>query len=168
MKTLLWIALALAILIAVPVAVFAAGVTGVLFHVWPTSWPDQQLRIGDEQLAALRELRAQSKFHEYMAPPMHYPGAPNDAVRLEAQALVDGIIDELVATLPRQPRKSQVLATFKRRIAPAQFWDTEERERIAAYLDEIMTVAGMNGSNDLINVWLRGLPYNLLSRLFGR
>jgi hypothetical protein len=76
----------LAIVVTLAGAVFVAGLTGVLFRVWPTSWPDQQLRVTDFEIAALRRLRAVPKF--YPDTKLFYPGAAEEVTRAKCKALM--------------------------------------------------------------------------------
>ncbi len=98
--------------IAVVLASFVlAGVLGLYFYIWPTSLQDQSLAITPEVIERLKALMHERKFDP--DPSTFYPGAVDEPSRAVAQAEIDAVIDSLIRQLPRQPRKSVVLKTFK-------------------------------------------------------
>jgi hypothetical protein len=147
----------LAIVVMLVGAVFVAGLTGVLFAVWPTSWPDQPLPATESAIAALQRLRAEGKF--YPDAKLFYPGAVNETTRAGCQALVDDLLSELIASVKTAPRKSRVLSAIKVTLAKASCFDSEEQDRLGSYLEEILRILDIDSSNELINVWRYGFPY---------
>lgn len=145
------------IVIALALTIFIAGITGLLFQLWPTWWPDQSLRFGEKKISFLVRLRSEPKFTE--APELYYPGAADEATRIRAETLINELINELVSGLPAAPRKSFALSAFKRTLAVANDFDTEDQERLGLYLQQIMDVLGIASSNELLNVWRLGFPY---------
>lgn len=149
-------------LFAVLSLVFIAGVTGLLFVVWPTGLGDHSLNITPASLASLRELRSERKFVEDI--PNHYPGAPNEATRVIAQLAVDGLLDDLTAELLRSQRRSFVLVKMKVALATFQPTDSEEREQLLRYFERILRATGIENSGELFNVWRYGFPYGWIQR----
>ncbi|WP_295951290.1 DUF4844 domain-containing protein [Rhodoferax sp.] len=149
-------------LLAVLALVFIAGVTGLLFVVWPTGLGDNSLNITPVSLASLRELRNEQKFVEDM--PNHYPGTPNEAIRVIAQLAVDGLLDDLTAELLRNQRRSFVLAKMKAALTTFQPTDSEEREQLLRYFERILRATGIDNSGELFNVWRYGFPYGWIQR----
>lgn len=152
----------LAALIAIAALVLVLGLSGALFFLWPTSFPDQSLRITPEVLAELQALKDERKF--VRDENTFYPGAPTEAVRASAQASVDAIIQSLVTELPPHPRRSVVLAKFKRALIGLEQHESEERDQALVYLHRIMSIVGVNNSGELLNVWRYGLPYGWFLR----
>jgi Domain of unknown function (DUF4844) len=149
-------------LLAVLVLVYIAGVTGLLFIVWPTSLGDHPLNITPASLADLRELRKERKFVEDI--PNHYSGAPNEAIRAIAQLAVDGLLDDLTAELSQNQRRSFVLAKMKAALIAFQPTDSEEREQLLRYFERILRATGIGNSGELLNVWRYGFPYGWIQR----
>ena len=139
---------------------FALGFLGVLFRLWPTSWPDEEIAITPDKMARLTEMRKQSKFHETMRP--FYPGARSEPIRREAEFSVNSVIDKLITGLNASPRKSFVLATFKPVLNDSTHFDSEERDQMSEYFGQILEILGVESSNELLNVWRYGLPYGWL------
>jgi hypothetical protein len=115
------------------------------------------MRFGDAERRALGALKAEPKF--VADETLYYPGARNDVVRRQAEALVNGLIDDLLVELPNKPRKSTVLRAFKRTLIAAKGLDTEDQERLGLYLNQVMDALGVASSNELLNVWRLGFPY---------
>jgi hypothetical protein len=147
----------LAIVVTLVGAVFVAGLTGVLFAVWPTSWPDQQLPVTDSEIAALQRLRAEHKF--YPDAKLFYPGAIDEATRARCDALVNDLLSQLIASVKTTPRKSRVLSALKATLSNASRLDSEEQDRLGSYVEEILRILDIDSSNELINVWRYGFPY---------
>lgn len=142
------------------VSILIAGFTGLIFDLWPTSWPDQTLQVTPEVVSRLQALRRIAKF----APDekLHYPGAMQNPSREVAQAVVDTLIQNIEEGLPAEPRKSFVLAMFKVVLSAAKRWDSEDQDRLAGYLTDIMDIVGVRTSNELLTVWRYGFPYGWL------
>ncbi len=125
--------------------------------MWPTNFADHSLNITPEVIDELNKLALERKFD---ADKLHsYPGAPNEVVRLEAQEAIDSIIRSLIAELPANPRRKVVLRTFKFALSGLELADSEESDQLLTYLERVMTVVGVAGSGELLNVWRYGFPY---------
>ena len=142
---------------AIPALLFVAGVSGLLFHAWPTKWPDENITLKPPQLERLRALQRERKFVQDMR--LHYPGAPNEGLRIALEKRVNGAIDRIAQGIQDNPRKSFVLGTFKQLLADTQTLDSEERDRLLNYFEQIMVILDIRSSNELLNVWRYGFPY---------
>ena len=150
----------LKILIALSISITAiliAGVSGLYFYIWPTSTNDQSLVITTQVISQLTALKQEKKFGPDSS--TFYPGAMDEASRSNSQAAIDDVIDVLIRELPRQPRKSFVLKTFKSALSKYTTAESEERDQFLVYLERIMEIVGVNGSDELLNVWRYGFPY---------
>lgn len=141
---------------------FVAGVTGMMFFFWPTTLGDRSLNVTPQELSELRMLQQEKKFLEDL--PNHYPGAPNEAIRMNSQVAVDVLIQTLIKELPSHPRRSLVLGTMKSTLASFKNQDTEEQEQMLRYCERILETLGINSSGGLFDVWRYGFPYGWLSR----
>jgi hypothetical protein len=148
--------------VCIVIVLFALAFTGILFRVWPTSSPDKRLEITSATVDELRALRLQSKFHANEA--SFYPGAPNEAVRGEAERRINSLLDRLIDGLPTNPSRAFVLANVKTALSTFNTFDSEERDRASAYMEEVMKVSGVKDSGELLNVWRYGLPYGWIRR----
>lgn len=135
----------------------AAGLSGLLFRLWPTGWPDAELSVSAAQVERLFELRKEPKFLPNAK--LHYPGAPDEAMRIELEEIVNDAIEHIMQGVQKVPRKSFVLGSLKPALARAERLDSEERDRLLAYFDEVTEILELGGSNELLNVWRYGLPY---------
>lgn len=151
---------AIATLIAVPILFVVAGVTGLLFQIWPTSWPDKTLNVTPEVVARLGTLEAEPKF--FPDERLHYPGAMTNPPREAAEAALNGYLAVVRANLSRQPKRSFLLSEMKPLLVLAQSWDSEDQERLGAYLRNVIDITGAETSNQLLTVWRYGLPYGWL------
>lgn len=138
-------------------ALFVAGLTGLSFWLWPTSFNDSYLQITPRTIELLQELKAERKFLRDEA--RFYPGAPNDVIRGVAQLGVDTVIEGLLVELPHNPRRSVVLGAFKAMLPTFERLDSEEKDQVLFYFERVMSVVGVASSGELLNVWRYGFPY---------
>ena len=110
------------------------------------------LKITTSTINALKRLRSSAKF----TVEDFYPGAPTEELRTEAEQLVNRLLDRLTANLGKSPYKQFVLDEFCQSLDAFKQTDTEERERLCAYLEEIMDIIGIKSSDGLLNDWLYG------------
>jgi Domain of unknown function (DUF4844) len=154
------LALALKVIGAVVLAgliIVAAGLSGALFSIWPTFWPDQHLAVTSVEVAELQALRAERKF--VPDPRIFYPGTASPERRLASERLVNGLIDTLIQDLPGRPAKGVVLSCMKVVLATYPVSDSEDRDRLLLYFEQILQVLKIANSNELFNVWRYGFPY---------
>lgn len=116
---------------------------------------EQLLAITPSQIVSLKSLR---KLPKFLAAEM-YPGAPSEELRVEAEAHINALIDNLIEGLPQNPNKQFVMTEFMRAMANFKQADTEERERFCGYLEEIMDITGIESSDGLLNEWLYGFNH---------
>ena len=148
-------------LLLIVVLIFVSGMSGVLFAIWPTGFPDQSLEVSQSEVDQLREIRIEAKFN--IDKKTFYPGAKNEVERVELEILINKVIDELISNLPKTPKKSYVLSVFKRALVVGNSYDSEDRDMISKYLTRIMDILKIQSSNELINVWRYGFPYGWFS-----
>jgi len=151
---------ALAVFIGAVVLIVAAGVSGALFWVWPTFFPDAQIKCTSVEIAHLKELQAERKFVEDRR--RFYFGASSEETRAAAQASVDRVIEQLLRDLPSNPKRSVVLGIFKQSLSNLGTSESEERDEYLHYLERIMDILGVQSSGQLLTVWRYGFPYGWL------
>ena len=134
-----------------------AGFYGWLFQIWPTSWPDSDLKISTVQIEQLKQLRSEAKFHE--DPKTFYPGAANEASRVGLETAVNGTIDLIIPVTHQNPKKSSILSIFKSVLLSLSLLDSEDKDQLINYFNRILQTVGVQSSNELFNVWRYGFPY---------
>lgn len=97
----------------------------------------------------LSSLKSKDKFTSDESP--FYPGAPDEKARLSAQAAIDGLISNLLATPDSELNSSKVFELFIAAASPLQKMDSEELERGLEYMENIMDIYGIESSNGLLN-----------------
>jgi hypothetical protein len=133
------------------------GLSGLLFRLWPTAWPDAELSVSPSQIERLNALRREPKFMPDTK--LFYPGARNEDIRLALEEILNAEIEYIAQGVPKTPRKSFVLGTFKQVLAHADRIDSEEKDRLLAYFNQIMEILNIHSSNEVLNVWRYGFPY---------
>jgi len=134
-----------------------AGLFGLLFRVWPTSWPDSALKISPIQIEQLKQIRSEEKFHEDTKSP--YPGAVNEASRDSLETAVNKTIDLIIPVIQQSPKKSTILGIFKPVLTNLIFLDSEDKDQLLNYFSRVLQTVGVQSSNELFNVWRYGFPY---------
>ena len=100
-------------------------------------------------LQRLVELRATPKFEAEEA--FGYVGfLPLDG-RPAAEAELDLLIDRIIAGIEANPTKGFVLSEFRRTFVHFVESDTEDRERLMRYFEQIMNLVGMDTSDGALN-----------------
>ena len=125
-------------------------------QLWRVVTPQQEqvLEISDNTLEQLNALAARPKYVD--EPGTIYNGMRPELRRLIAQAQLNGLIRRLSRGLPSKPSKRFVLGEFERTLALFEPIDTEDRERVCRYLEEIMDILGIESSDGVLNRWLYG------------
>jgi hypothetical protein len=114
--------------------------------------PEQSLIVTPEVLQRLSVLRSQSKF----ANETLYPRTPTEEVRLNAERVVNAMLDRLAIGLTKSPRKSYVISEFLEMLKAFERADTEEREQACTYCERVMGILGIANSDGALNTWLYG------------
>jgi hypothetical protein len=136
-------------LLAILVGVGLLALWGLL---WPT--PDQALDVSQQTLTNLSDLRNRTKYVEI--PGTLYNGMRPEPRRLIAEAQLDSLIDRLRDGLPSKPSKKFVLSEFEKAMGEFESIDTEDREQLLRYLEEIMHILGIETSDGLLSRWMYG------------
>lgn len=111
---------------------------------------------GSPQKVALVHFIATKKF----VPENLYTGVAREADRLKFQSLVNDLAARLLAKADTPLPKEQLLAEFKATLPAFELADTEDRERVLRYLEEIMAIFGVTSSDGMLNKWRYGFDPN--------
>src|SRR5688572_26281075 len=104
------------------------------------------LNISTHNVEALRDLRRQDKFADL-------PGYETDQEKLRCSHAVNELLDRLIAGVEQNPRKSWVLEQFIPTLRAACKEDTEARERFGPYLETVMDILGIDGSDGMLTYY---------------
>jgi hypothetical protein len=115
-----------------------------------------QLTIAPGALQNLRSLQTEKKFVEEHL----YPGAPDEKTRLRCESWINDLLERLLLNIEQNPRKDFVMSEFIEALVNFGDEDTEEREQACGYLEQIMTIVGIESSDGKLNQWLYGFDPN--------
>jgi hypothetical protein len=139
-------------------ALWAALLAGasIVSYLWRAlvPRPDQRLEVTHATFERLAELKTQPKYVEL--PGTLYNGLRPESARLHAERQVNFLIDRLREGLASNPSKKFVLGEFLKTMAEFEPIDTEDREQLLRYLEEIMDILGIASSDGLLNRWMYG------------
>jgi hypothetical protein len=136
---------------------FAVILAGAPFAaLWRRLIPtvDQKLEVSADTIARLSEMRVRAKYIDM--PGTIYNGMRPESSRLLAEEQLNRLIDHLRDGLPSKPSKKFVLAEFAKATAEFEPTDTEDREQLLRYLQEIMDILGIASSDGLLSRWMYG------------
>jgi hypothetical protein len=85
-----------------------------------------------------------------------YPGATNEQDRVRYEGLVNELAARLQRLAPEPDTKQALLAEFRKTMPSFEFVDSEERDRFLDYLEELMSIFGVESSDGLLNTWRYG------------
>ena len=118
------------------------------------------LNLPADVLERLQALRTQPKFVPFEPSekfPLGYVGyLPAEEDRAEAESHLNDLISQITTGIKDHPSKAFVLQQFSQTFAYFQNSDTEDRERLCYYLEDIMDAVGMASSDGVINKWMYG------------
>lgn len=115
---------------------------------------DEALRPPADAAQKLNALLAKPKF--LAEPAGLYTGVRDERQRRAAEATINEVIRSTLARLSKAPDKRLILGDFEAGLNRITLADTEDRERAAHYIEEIMECIGLESSDGLLNTWLYG------------
>jgi hypothetical protein len=112
------------------------------------------VKINNEALTRLLVLKNADKFNE--DDEFIYPGAMNEEIKDEMILILNNSIDKIITILKDEPNIDNILEQFKTdlNIFSNLGLDTEDRERVCGYYDEIREIIGFESTNNILNDWL--------------
>ena len=137
--------------IAALLAAFAAMMATIPMSSFPADKPPGVFS-PSERFDLLARFIAARKF----TPEGTYPGATNEQDRLKFEAWVNELAVRLQSLPVAEQTKSRVLAEFKPTLDRFEHADSEERDRLLGYLEDLMDVFGIASSDGMLNKWRYG------------
>jgi hypothetical protein len=117
-------------------------------------------------LTRLAALRAQPKFVD--EPGTIYNGMRPEHDRRAAETLLNNLIGRLMRDVGELPAKRFALPLFAQTLARFPGHDTEDRERMCRYIEQIAEILGIGKPRGLLTRWLYGYVLGTLVLLFRR
>ena len=110
---------------------------------------DKQLTISDETVQQLNTFKSAEKFRDL-------PGTNTIDEKERLSAILDHLVDKLLAEVRIHPSKRWVLKQFQSALEATQMEDTEAKEHFGVELNKIMAILGIESSDGLINFYRYG------------
>jgi hypothetical protein len=117
--------------------------------------PDHTIQFTPERRDALRQLLAAPKFQA--DPGTFYAGASSERVRVACQAHVDNLLKRLLQIPGESVPADAMFKELRRALGALDRYDSEERDRICHYVEQIMDFLGIEDSGSLLGKWRYGL-----------
>ena len=112
----------------------------------------------EESLSNLRQLRMDEKFSEDMS--IFYPGVADEADKERLSGLVNQGIDEFINVVHSGGDEEAYREAMRKGLSYFDesdlYIDTEDRERVCLYFQQMMEAVGMESSGGILNTWLYG------------
>ncbi|HKJ75280.1 MAG TPA: DUF4844 domain-containing protein, partial [Alphaproteobacteria bacterium] len=89
-------------------------------------------------------------------PGTSFNGLRPEEVRATAETQLNDLIERLMNGLPAGATTNVILHEFRRTLRLFPSHETEDRERMCGYLEQIMEILGIESSHGLLNRWLYG------------
>jgi hypothetical protein len=137
--------------------VLLAAIVIVAAFVWlfRVGSSDQSLALTPAAFAKLDGLRSEPKYVEVLA--VGYSGLRPEPERRMAEAQLNDLIDQVRHGLAATPTKAFVLREFAMTLARFEPTDSEDRDRLCRYLEQIMDIVGIQSSDGMLGRWRYGL-----------
>ena len=120
----------------------------------PTQKMDEMIEVNKNSISELQALRQIKKFREDDA--TSYVGLLPENMQPAADQALNKSIERLIAILQDNPTKDGILEEY--RIGLADFeeiaFDTEDRERVCGYYDQIRIIIGFESTDGILNEYL--------------
>jgi len=110
----------------------------------------------DQAIERLQQLRAARKFDPN--PLTFYPGLPDERLREPLTNLVNESIDTFIAVAQNKGKETDYLHAIQECLE--QFdddIDSEEKDRICDYFEDMMDAVGLESSEGILEVWRYGV-----------
>ena len=115
---------------------------------------DNKLEINKKTFADLDSFKMKAKFKK--DPSLYYSGAPSEQIRVKAEISLNKLVGNLILNIKSNPNKNYVLKQFKIMLEDFNGYDSEERDRICSYCEEIMDIFKIESSDGILMEWRYG------------
>jgi anion-transporting ArsA/GET3 family ATPase len=108
---------------------------------------DEPLSVSDRSVRQLEMLKESEKF-------TNLPGTDTAMERARLSQILNELLEPLIADVKNNPSKLWVMSQFQVVLKSAQMEDTEARERVGAYIEQIMDILNIQSSDGLLDFYL--------------
>ncbi|MFZ0597432.1 MAG: DUF4844 domain-containing protein [Flavobacterium sp.] len=110
----------------------------------------------DDLIIELLELKSRNKFEQNK--PLFYIGISDNTLRIELNKLVNNSIDDFILDIKNGATKIGFQKSIEKGINQFNSFnlDTEDRERICLYYEQIMDIIKLESSDGILNKWMYG------------
>jgi hypothetical protein len=115
---------------------------------------DHDFQITAGQRDALRRLQTASKFTADRS--RAYAGAPSERIRALCESAINDVLGQLL-DLPDAVRVDAVHRIVRRALTGIDAFDSNERDRYCAYLEQGMDLLGVADAANLLDKWRYGI-----------
>jgi hypothetical protein len=112
------------------------------------------LQITAAHREALRKLLAAPKFNADRS--RTYAGAPSERIRARCEGDINAMLGQLL-DLPGAVRVEAIHSIVRRALTHLDAYDSQERDRYCAYLEQGMDLLGVADAADLLHKWRYGI-----------
>jgi hypothetical protein len=109
----------------------------LLYAAWPK---EQVLDPSPEAIAELKKLRMKEKYVDQF-------GIIKPEERSRLEPVINNMLDGLISGLPKNPKKSWVLAEMKKAVVQFYLEDTELREPSVEYVEQTLRILRIEQTN---------------------
>jgi hypothetical protein len=79
---------------------------------------------------------------------------------MRCESAINYLLESIIRNIEHNPQKDFVMDEFMKALGNFEGEDTEEREHACEYLEQIMTILGIESSDGKINSWLYGFDFD--------
>lgn len=114
------------------------------------------MKVNKHTIKKLHDLQKQDKFNEDDA--LMYPGAMNEETKDAMSKILHTSIGAIIDITEKNPAKENVLKQIKKDLDIFEDLglDTEDREMVCVYYNDILEILDIESSDGLLNSWLYG------------
>ncbi|KAA3438906.1 DUF4844 domain-containing protein [Rufibacter hautae] len=116
------------------------------------------MTIPDKAISNLELFQAKSKFDQDTVG-MFYPGLADPAFKPTLTKLINQAADDFTEVAkdnrPTEEKFQEKISIGLSRFTPLSL-DTEDRERVCSYFEELMDIVGLESSGGHLNAWMYG------------
>ena len=116
--------------------------------------------VNKDAFQKLKAFKAKAKYE----PNESYTGLGKPLLKSKLVELTNQSADEFATTLRHEPTEMTLQENIRTGLARFNLYyldlDTEDREKVCSYFEELMDCVGLKSSNGVINKWLYGFDPN--------
>ncbi len=109
---------------------------------------------GNDVKEALLNFKSQKKFVEDLGE--LYPGAPDEQTRIQAENIINAVIDKLIIEKDNNLSEKEFWSILKMAALQLETMDSEEMDQGLFYMEKLMDIYSIESSDGRLNEWRYG------------